>query len=127
MQVSRPPKPAQAVTALVALLSPSAVGLVLSVHLLSGHHNPAAAAESVGVEIALHGHAHVEGTPPHAHPLVGSVAAPLPGRILVPSAAFLADAPEALLGDPLGRRALFWDRPMDDPPPRRAAPAILRI
>jgi hypothetical protein len=101
--------------------------LVLSVHVLSDHHDGAAAAEGAGVEIALHGHAHVEGTPPHGHPVVASVAASLPGRMLVPVAAFLGDAPEAVVGDPLGRRALSWDGPLDDPPPRRAAPPILRI
>jgi len=120
------PRRAYALTALVALLSPPAVGLALAIHLLS-HDNHAASPANAGVEIALHGHAHVEGTPPHGHPIVGGAAAPLPGRILLPLAAFVANAPEFNPDDPLGRRALSGYGPTHDPPPRRAGPPILRI
>jgi hypothetical protein len=58
-----------------------------------------------GNAIALHGHAHIEGTP----------------------AAFVGDAPEVILGDPLGRRGLWGNDPTHDPHPRRVAPPILRI
>jgi hypothetical protein len=98
----------------------------LAIHLQSHDHHAASPANA-GVEIALHGHAHIEGTPPHGHPLLGSVAAPLPGRVLAPLAAFVGDAPELILGDPLGRRARSGYGPTHDPPPRRAAPRILRI
>jgi hypothetical protein len=121
------PRRAFALTALVALLSPPAVGLALAIHLLSDHHHEGASPDNAGVEIALHGHAHIEGTPPHGHPIVGSAATPLPGRILVPPAALVGDAPEVILGDPLGRRGLWGDDPTRDPPPRRMAPPILRI
>jgi hypothetical protein len=57
-------------------------------HLLGDHHHEGASPDNAGVEIALHGHAHIEGTPPHGHPILGSVVAPLPGRILVPLAAW---------------------------------------
>jgi hypothetical protein len=120
------PSRACALTALVALLSPSAIGLALALHLLSHDHH-AASADSAGAEIALHGHAHVEGTPPHGHPIPASVAAPLPGRVLAPLAAFVGESPELILGDPLGRRALSGYGPTHDPPPRRAGPPILRI
>jgi hypothetical protein len=120
-------KRACALAALVAVVSPTAVGLALAIHLLSDHHHAGASPDHAGAEMALHGHAHVEGTPPHGHPILRSVAAPLPGRILVPPAAFVGDAPEVVLGDPLGRRGLWGDGPTHDPPPRRVAPAILRI
>ena len=115
-----------ALTALGALLSPPAVGLALAVHLLSDHHHEGASLDNAGVEIALHGHAHIEGTPPHGHPIVGSVAAPLPDRILVPPARVVGDAPEVVLGDPLGRRG----RGATARPTTRLhaeAPSILRI
>ena len=121
------PRRAFALTALVALLSPPAVGSALAIHLLSDHHQDGASPDNAGVEIALHGHAHIEGTPPHGHPIVGSAATPLPGRILVPPAALVGDAPEVILGDPLGRRGLSGDDTTRDPPPRRMAPPILRI
>jgi hypothetical protein len=120
------PRRAYALTALVAFLSPSAVGLGLAVHLLSHDHH-AGSVGHAGAEIALHGHAHIEGTPPHGHPMLGSVAAPLPARVQAPLATFVADAREPIPGDPLGRRALSGFGPTHDPPPRRAAPPILRI
>ena len=120
------PRRAYALTALVAFLSPFAVGLGLAVHLMSHDHH-AASVDHAGAEIALHGHAHIEGTPPHGHPLLGSVAAPLPGRVLAPLVAFVGESPELILGDPLGRRALSGYGPTHDPPPRPAAPPILRI
>jgi hypothetical protein len=121
------PRRAYALTALVAFLSPPAAGLALAIHLVIDHHHEGASPDDAGVEIALHGHDHIEGTPPHGHPILRSVAAPLPGRILVPPAAFVGDAPEVVLGDALGRRGLWGDGPTHDPPPRRVAPAILRI
>jgi hypothetical protein len=121
------PRRAGAVTALVALLSPPAFGLALAAHLLVDDHHAGAPAGDSGVELALHGHAHVTGTPSHGHPLVWSAAPVLPSGILAPLAVCPGDLADTALRDPLERRALSWDGPNQDPPPRRAAPPILRI
>jgi hypothetical protein len=59
---------ALALATLFAFFSAPLVGWSVTVHLLADEHGECAApesAESVALEIALHGHTHLEGTPPH--------------------------------------------------------------
>jgi len=122
-------KRAFAVTALLALSSPSAIGWLLTFHLATGDHNDGHASNHtgvVGLEMAMHGHAHNEGTPAHGHPFVGSVAAPIPGKLLLLLGSLIGDAQEVMVAETSGRRLLLKVGPTHDPP-RIEAVTILRI
>ncbi len=79
------------------------------------------------MEMALHGHVHEEGTPPHWHPLLTSVAVPIPGRLLLTIGTMVGDAPEAVVTVASGSRLLSSRGPTHDPPPRYESVSVLRI
>lgn len=119
-----------AATALLVLSSSWVVGWSLEVHLAADDHHGVGSPDDggrSGLEMALHGHAHAEGTPAHGHPVLGSVAAPIPRKPLVLIAAMIGDAPEVTLAGCSGRRLFLQAGPTHDPPPRPQAVSILRI
>jgi hypothetical protein len=119
-----------AVSALLALASSSAVGWSVALHLATDDHHGGGSpphGDAVCLEIALHGHAHNEGSPAHGHPLLISVAAPIPGKLLLLIGAMVGDAPEAVMVATSGRQLLSQGRPTHGPPPRLEAVSVLRI
>jgi hypothetical protein len=87
------------VTALLALSLSWAAGWVVAFHLASDNHHGQGAPERAaqGLEAAIHGHLHAAGTPAHNHPLVGGVATPLPGMLVLLGPAMIGDAQAAVL------------------------------
>jgi len=77
--------------------------------------------------MAAHGHLHAEGTPAHGHPVVVSVAAPIPGRLSLLTPAMTGNAPETAFAAVSGRGLAQQAGPNHDPPPRGASVSILRI
>lgn len=117
-------------TALLALNASWAAGWGVAFHLATdqhhGHDTPGHG-EAASLELAIHGHLHSERTPAHTHPLVASVAAPLPGRLILLAPATTRDAPEGIpTSTPPGRTLPSQAGPNHDPPPRVSV-SILRI
>jgi hypothetical protein len=79
-----------------------------------------------GLDMVLHGHAHGEGTPAHTHPLLTSVAAPIPGKLLLLVGAMIGDAPERV-AITSSSRLLMQSGPNHDPPADLEAVSVLRI
>ncbi len=126
----RPLKRALAVAGLLALASSSVVGWTVALHLATDdHHRDGSShhAGAVGLEMALHGHAHDERTPAHGHPLVTSVTAPIPGKPLLLIGAIVGDAPHVVVAATSGRPLLSQSGPTHDPPPRLESASVLRI
>jgi len=119
------------VTALLALSTSWAAGRAVAFHLATDdHHGGHAASDRGGVrelEMAIHGHAHSEGTPAHSHSVVSSVATPVPSRLSLLAPAMTGDAPEAVLTAASGRRLPSQAGPNHDPPPCGVSVSILRI
>ncbi len=118
-----------ALPALLALSSSPTIGWSVTLHLTTDDHHSGGSPDhdgALGLEMALHGHAHAEGTPAHGHPFLGSVAAPIPGKLLL-VAATIGDAPEVVLAETSARRLLSEAGRTHDPPPRVEAPSVLRI
>jgi hypothetical protein len=128
--VRRSLKRAFAVTALLALSSPSAIGWLLTFHLATGDHNdghPSDHTGVVGLEMAMHGHAHDEATPAHGHAFVtGVVGAPMPGRLLLMVGSMIGDAQE-VVGAEISDRRVFSEAGATHDPPRIETVTILRI
>jgi len=119
-----------AVTALLALVSPSAVGWAVAFHLTVDHHHDGGSSDHddvVGLDMVLYGHAHDEGTPAHGHPLLTSVASPIPGKLLLLIGAMVGDVPDVVVIATCGLRLLLLRGPTHDPPPRLESASILRI
>lgn len=128
--VRRSLRRAFAVTALLALSSSWAVGWSAALHVATDHHHDGDSPDhdgAPGLEMVLHGHAHTEGTPAHRHPVVGSAAVPVPGKLLVFVSAMSGDVPEVVTGDSSCLRLLSQGGPTHDPPPRLEAFSVLRI
>jgi hypothetical protein len=115
-----------AVAALAALLCPVVLGWAVALH-HAGHDEADDAGSGAGIELALHGHSHVEGTPAHGHPVVGSVAAPLPERAVVVLAAFVGPSAALDPADLAKGRVQSGQRRPHDRPPRPPGTSILRI
>lgn len=116
-------------SALLALVSPSAAGWAVAVHLaIDDHHGRGSSHRDGlrGLNMMLHGHAHGEGTPPHGHPLLTRGAAPVPGRLLLLVSAMIGDAPEGV-AITSSSRLLLQSGPNHDPPAAREAVSVLRI
>ena len=126
----RPLKRAFVVSVLLAMASSSAAGWSVALHLaIDDHHSEDRSHDGgvLGLEMALHGHAHTEGTPPHGHPVIASVAAPIPAKLLLLMGAMLGDAPERVATATSGRRARLQAGPTHDPPGALEAVSVLRI
>jgi hypothetical protein len=118
------------VTALLALSASWAAGWAVAFHLATDDHHGPSAADRGGLrelEMAIHGHAHSEGTPAHSHTVVGGVAAPVPARLSLLAPAMTGDTPEAVLTATSGHRLASQAGPNHDPPPRGVTVSILRI
>jgi len=118
-----------AVGALLAFGSSSAVGWALAFHLATDDHHDGRPSHNegvVGLDMVLHGHAHGEGTSAHGHPLLTSVGAPIPGKLLLLIGAMVGGTPEVVAVATSGRRLLSARGPTHDPPPRESA-SVLRI
>jgi len=115
---------------LLALASSSAVSWAVAFHLASEDHHLGGSSHQDGVaglDMVVHGHAHGEGIPAHGHPLVTSVAAPIPGKLLLLIGAMVGDAPEVVAAAASGRRPLSPRGPTHDPPLRHESVPVLRI
>lgn len=128
----RPLKRALAVASLLALVASSAAGWVLAFHLVSDDHHDGGSSHHkgvVGLDRVLHGHAHGDGTPPHEHPLLTSVAAPIPGKVLLLlMGSTIGDTPERVATATSGCRLVLTTGPTHDPPLRfHDAFFVLRI
>jgi hypothetical protein len=111
----------------MALSSPLIVWAV-AFHIASHHHHVASSGESqVGLQLALHGHEHDGDTPAHGHPLIASVAGPIPAKHLLLIAFTAGDAPEVVAATASGRRPWSSIGPTHDPPPRAESFSVLRI
>ena len=118
-----------AVAMLAALPSSSVAGWAVAFHLAEPDHHtrPAQHRDGIaGLELALHGHAHEQGTPAHGHPLLTGGPARIPGKQILVIPAVLADAAE-LPAVGRGFRPLVSGGPTHDPPPRPASRPVLRI
>ena len=118
------------VTALLALSASWAAGWAVAFHLATDDHHGHDPSDRGGVrelEMAIHGHAHSEGTPAHSHSVVSSVAPPVPSRLSLLAPAMTGDAPQAVLTAASGRRLPSQAGPNHDPPPRGVSVSILRI
>jgi len=118
------------VTALLALSTSWAAGWALAFHLATDDHHGHEASDRGGVrelEMAIHGHAHSEGTPAHSHTVVSSVATHVASRLSLLAPAMTGDDPEAVLTAASGRRLPSQAGPNHDPPPRGVSVSILRI
>jgi len=118
------------VTALLALSASWAAGWAVAFHLATDDHHGHAASDRGGVrelEMAIHGHAHSEGTPAHSHSVVSSVATPVPSRLSLLALAMTGHAPDAVVTPASGRRLPSQAGPNHDPPARGASVSILRI
>lgn len=117
------------VTALLALSTSWAVGWAIAFHLATDDHHGLGASDRGGVgelEMAIHGHAHSEGTPAHSHTVVNNVATPVPGRLSLLAPVMTGDTPEVVLTAASGRRLPSQAGPNHDPPPRTSV-FVLRI
>ena len=117
-------------TSLVALVSSSAVGWAVAFHLATDDHHGGGSSHHDGVaglDMVLHGHAHGEGTPPHGHPLLTSVAAPIPGKLLHLIGSMIGGAPERVATAASRRRLVLQGGPTHDPPGALEAVSVLRI
>ena len=118
------------VAALLAQGASWAAGWAVALHLASDDHGGRASSEgggALGLQMAAHGHLHAEGTPAHGHPVVGSVPAPMPGRVSLLAPAMTGNAPETACAALSGRRLAPRAGPSHDPPPRGTSVSILRI
>jgi len=77
--------------------------------------------------MAAHGHVHAAETPAHGHPVVGSVAAPIPGRLSPLSPAKHWNNPASVFTTAWSRRQAAPAGPNHDPPSRGATVSVLRI
>ena len=121
----RPITRALAAVGLLALSSSSMAGWSVALHLATDDHHDHGGTS--GLEMALHGHVHDEGTPPHWHPLLPSVAAPIPGKLLLTIGAMVGNTPEVVVTVNSGPRLLPSRGPTHDPPPRYESISVLRI
>ena len=118
------------VAALLAQGASWATGWAVALHLASddhARHAPSDGGRALGLQMAAHGHLHAEGTPAHGHPVVGSVAAPIPGRPLLLAPAMTGNAPETACAALSGSRLAPRAGPNHDPPRRGTSISILRI
>lgn len=116
--------------ALLAQGASWATGWAVALHLASDGHGGRASSDgggALGLQMAAHGHLHAEGTPVHGHPVVGSVAAPISGRLSLLAPATCRSVPEAVFRGPSSHRVLPPVSPNHDPPPRGTSVSILRI
>jgi hypothetical protein len=128
--VLRSVKRALAVTALLSVSSSWALGWSVAFHLASDDHHDDDSSHhdaALGLEMALHGHRHAQETPAHEHPGVSSVAAQVPGRLLLLIGTMVGNAPEVVFAEMPGRQLLSEAGPTHDPPPRLSAVSVLRI
>lgn len=119
-----------AALALAALPSASVLSWTAALHAADGEHHRGAStrpADALRLDLALHGHGHDDGTPPHGHPLLLGGATPLPGRTLLLAEATLGAAPEipGLVSPRL--RLLSLAGSAHDPPRCFATPSVLRV
>lgn len=115
---------------MLAVSSSWAIGWSTAFHVANDHQHDADAPDddaARGLQMMLHGHSHAEGTPAHGHFVLGSVAAPVPGKTLLLLGAMIGDAPESVCCAASGRRVPSGRGPTHDPPPRLEAVSILRI
>lgn len=125
----RSSKRALAVGALLTLVSSAATGWSVAFQVATDDHHGEHESHHGGVrglEVALHGHAHTEGTPPHEHSAVSSVVAALPGKMLLQIGATIGEAPEVVFAE-IRRGLVSAAGPTHDPPPRRQDVSVLRI
>ena len=124
-------RPAYALTALLALVAPTVIGFSIALHLATDDHHGAAEShedDSVDLEMALHGHAHLQGTPSHGHPLLRSAGAATPAATNLVMSAILGGAPAARLFGSPDQHLLACVRPaLERPPKPPKTTAILRI
>lgn len=121
---------AVAAVALVTLsVSPMLCWTAVFHAVADNHHRRASTGrgDAVRLDLALHGHGHDDGTPPHRHPLLVSGTTPLPGRALVLAGAMNGGAPEVPRLAPPRLRLLSPPGSAHDPPPRFATPSVLRV
>lgn len=124
----RPLKRALAATALLTLASSSVLGWSVAVHLVTDDHHDRSHHDGVlGLGMALHGHAHSDETPPHQHPVIGSVAASLPGKLQLQTGATVGHAPEMVCAGAFACRLSSPTGSTHDPPPRLELTSVLRI
>lgn len=119
-----------AVTALLAVSSSWAGAWSSAFHVATEHHHDGDSPDhdgALGLQMVLHGHAHADGTPAHRHPVVASVAVPVPGKLLMWVSVMIGDAPEGVRGEISGRRLLAQRGRTHDPPPCPEAFSVLRI
>src|SRR5207244_1508127 len=122
-------KRAVAVAAMVAFSSSWAVGWSAVLHVAADHHHDVDSPDhegALGLQMVMHGHAHIQGTRAHSHPVVARAAIPVSGKLIVSVSAMIGDVPEAVWGEASGRRLLSQGGPTHDPPPRPAV-SVLRI
>lgn len=119
-----------ALAALLALASPTLVGWFVALHLATGHGDEVTAREGLdpsGLEVVVHGHTHVEGTPTHGHPLLRGVGASVPVVLLVQLCALTPAAAESFSFDLPRSLPLSSIGPTVERPPRATAFSVLRI
>ncbi|MFI4942201.1 MAG: hypothetical protein ACHP85_02990 [Burkholderiales bacterium] len=125
----RGPRRAIALAMLAALVSSSVAGWGVAFHLTEpDHHGGSHYSDDIaGLEVALHGHAHDSGTPPHGHPvLTTSSPARIPGKLILAIFAVPGIAAEPPAAG-AGTRLPPSSGPTHDPPPRLASRLVLRI
>lgn len=117
------------VTTLLVLASSAAAGWAMAFHVADDHHGGGSPQDDgvAGLEIALHGHAHDKGAPPHGHPFVTCGPAPIPARHELLIVAMVGDAAESVIALSFGRRLPASRGSPHDPPPWRESPSVLRI
>jgi len=116
------------VTALLALAASWAAGWAVAFHLASDDHGGRATSDgggALGLQMAVHGHVHAEGTPEHGHPVVGSAPVPIRARLSLLAPVMTGDAPEVVLTAASSRWLASPSAANHDPPPRSIF--VLRI
>lgn len=123
---------AVAAIALATLCSTSALAWAATLHAAIDHpHRDGAEHHGrtirLDLALALHGHAHEDGTAPHDHPVLVSGATPLPGRAFLLIGATIGGVPEpaAIVLPRLGLPSAGG--PTHDPPSPADAVSVLRV
>jgi hypothetical protein len=125
----RGPRRATALAILAALVSSSVAGWGVAFHVTEpDHHGGSHHSDDIaGLDVALHGHAHDSGTPPHGdHPLVTSGPARIPAKLIL-AIPLVPGAAAELLAAGAGIRQRLAGGPTHDPPARLASRLVLRI